>query len=248
MNGKEKRGDNMNGISQALPARQLFAGWTVADPDAAPTSVRTMEGGKPAGGRSEFDLGLEAAIAAMARQEEQGLRDLYDATVSRVLGVALRITRNRDAAEDVVAEVFHQAWRNAQRYDPGRGAALTWLLNMCRSRAIDFLRRRDQAESHPDPETLAGVADVDLDNDPEALLAAVRRDSALHAALSSLTPVQRQLIGLAFFRGLSHQEAAAHVGMPLGTVKTHVRKGLERLRSALAIERAPNRSIDQISE
>lgn len=233
MIGEEKVGADMNGVVQAEEGPPGFFGWS---PKAKPLDVEAAprpSAGKPVEGRSDIDLRLQAAVAAMARREEDGLRDLYDATVSRVFGLALRITRNRDAAEDVVAEVFHQVWRDALRYDPLRGAALTWLLTICRSRAIDSLRRREDAESHPDPESLIGIADHDPENDPEAVLAATQRGTALHDALSSLTPIQRQLIGLAFFRGLTHHEASLHLDIPLGTVKSHVRKGLERLRAAL---------------
>jgi RNA polymerase sigma-70 factor (ECF subfamily) len=181
----------------------------------------------------ERETKLRGAIAGMVRRDEAALRTFYDATIARVYGLALRITRSPASAEDVVAEVFHQAWRDAARFDATRGAVLTWLLTLCRSRAIDHLRRRDEAELHEDPESLA-TGDPDRANDPQNLLLAVERDGALHRALEGLTPLQRQLVALAFFRGLSHQEIADHAGMPLGTVKTHIRKGLEALRSALA--------------
>lgn len=182
---------------------------------------------------------LRPFVAAMAQYDERGLRRLYDATVSRVYGLALRITRRPEAAEDVAAEVYHQAWREAARFDPNRGAVMTWLLTICRSRAIDHLRRRDEAESHPEPETLA-EADPGHHDDPQTLLAAFESNSALHHAMASLTSVQRQMIALAFFRGLSHQEIADHCGMPLGTVKTHVRKALERLRAVLTPTGVPS--------
>jgi RNA polymerase sigma-70 factor (ECF subfamily) len=175
---------------------------------------------------------LRAAILGMARREEPALRTLYDATVSRVYGLALRITRTAASAEDVVAEVYHQSWRDAARFDPTRGSALTWLLTMCRSRAIDHLRRRDEAELHEDPESLTEAPSDDA-RDPQNLLLAVERDGALYSALEALTPVQRQMVALAFFRGLSHQEIADHSRIPLGTVKTHIRKALEVLRGAL---------------
>ena len=246
MTDGEKGNGDMNGIPQAAVAPPAFAGWTSNEQRAVDTAMPSVRPGALPGQRSDHDRRLEQAIAAMSRREESGMRNLYDAAAPRVLGVALRITRNRDAAEDVVAEVFHQAWRTADRYDPARGVVITWLLTICRSRAIDHLRRRDEAESHPDPESLAGAADHD--DDPEALLAATRRGDAFHEALARLTPIQRQLIGLAFFRGLSHREAALHVDLPLGTVKTHVRKGLERLRAALADDIPPPASTSQVCE
>ncbi|MFO1319708.1 MAG: sigma-70 family RNA polymerase sigma factor [Burkholderiales bacterium] len=190
------------------------------------------------------DAVLRPMVARMARDDEAALGELYDATVSRVYGLALRITRTPAAAEDVVAEVYHQSWRDARRFDPERGAVVTWLLTICRSRAIDSLRRRDEAECHPDPETLAAIEPSDP-SDPPGLLSTYQAHSALHRALAGLSAVQRQMIALAFFRGLSHQEIAEHCGMPLGTVKTHVRKALERLR--LALVQDPNLSSEVAS-
>lgn len=171
-------------------------------------------------------------LAAIAKQDESALAALYDATLSRVYGLALRITRKPEAAEEVVADVYLQVWRKAAAYDAARGRALTWLLTICYSRALDQLRRKDEAEAHAEPETLRTDL-TDGDNDPLDLLQAVENQHAIHAALESLSPIQRQLIALAFFKGLSHQEAAAQSGLPLGTVKTHIRRALEQLRQAL---------------
>ena len=174
-------------------------------------------------------------LAAIARQDESALASLYDATIGRVYGLALRITRKPEAAEEVVADVYLQVWRKAAAYDATRGRALTWLLTICHSRALDQLRRRDEAESHPEPETLRPDL-VEADNDPLDILQAFENQSAIYAALETLNPIQRQLIALAFFKGLSHQEAADQSGLALGTVKTHIRRALDQLRHALQTE------------
>lgn len=173
---------------------------------------------------------LSSLVARMAQRDQKALAALYDATASRVYGLALRITRSSAGAEDVSAEVFHQSWRSAEQFNSQRGTVITWLLTMTRSRAIDQLRRRDQAESHAQPEQLA---EVDTDDDPQQLLIASESNSLLNTAIAALIPVQRQMIALAFYRGLSHQEIADHCKLPLGTVKTHVRKAIEHLRAAL---------------
>ncbi len=129
--------------------------------------------------------------------------------------------------------MYLQAWQQAARYDCRRGKPLTWLLAICRSRALDCLRRVDEAISHPEPEILVDEP-YDERADPEALLLAVERNSRLYAILNQLSPVQRQLLALAFFRGLTHQEIADHTHLPLGSVKTHVRKALEQMRDRLA--------------
>lgn len=178
------------------------------------------------------EAACRAWMAGIAAQDENALAALYDATLGRVYGLALRITRKPEAAEEVVADVYLQAWRNAGAYDAARGRVLTWLLTICHSRALDHLRRRDEAEAHPEPESLRPDLHAG-ENDPADLLHAMARDSAVYAALETLTPVQRQLVALAFFKGLSHREAAEQSGLPLGTVKTHIRKALEALRGIL---------------
>ena len=150
-------------------------------------------------------------------------------------GLALRITRKPEAAEEVVADVYLQVWRKAATYDAARGRALTWLLTICHSRALDQLRRKDEAEAHPEPESLRPEL-LEGDNDPLDLLQAIENQSAVYAAMETLNPIQRQLIALAFFKGLSHQEAADQSGLPLGTVKTHIRRALEQLRQTLQMD------------
>ena len=175
---------------------------------------------------------LAELIAAIAKGDEQALGAFYDATVSRVFGLALRIVRQRDAAEEVAEDVFMQAWQQAGRFDASRGKPLTSLLTICRSRALDYLRREDEAVSHPEPETLT-VEPYDERADPQDMLLTVERNSRLYAILDKLLPIQRQLLALAFFRGLTHQEIADHTQLPLGTVKSHVRKALDEMREQL---------------
>lgn len=178
------------------------------------------------------EISYSAWLSDLAHQNTAALAAFYDATISRVYSVALRITRKPEAAEEVVADVYLQVWRTASTYDPARGRVLPWLLTICRSRALDALRRKDEAETHPEPETLRPDLQVG-DNDPLDILQSMQRQAAITRALAELNPIQRQLIAMAFFNGLSHQEAAAHSGLPLGTVKTHIRKALEHLRQTL---------------
>jgi RNA polymerase sigma-70 factor (ECF subfamily) len=177
---------------------------------------------------------LVALLARMAAGDEAALGALYDATHSRVYGLALRICGSAAAAEEVTADTYYQCWTDAGRYDTARSKVTTWLLMMCRSRAIDAVRARDRAIPVEAPET---ILDEDEDRprarDPQDLLQGTRSSAAVHAALAALSPIQRQLVGLAFFRGLSHQEIAAHARLPLGTVKAHIRRALELLRGRL---------------
>ena len=123
----------------------------------------------------------------------------------------------------------------AARYDAARGAALAWLLTICRSRALDRLRARDPAQTHDDPHSLLSSDDAGFDDgDPQDLVAAMESRAALGVTLSKLAPAQRQMLGLAFFRGLTHEEIAAHTALPLGTVKNQIRRALAALRCDLA--------------
>jgi RNA polymerase sigma-70 factor (ECF subfamily) len=174
----------------------------------------------------------EGWIAAMARGDETALAAFHEATLGRAWALALRITRRPEAAEEVLMDAYLQVWKNPGAYRRERGSPLAWLLTIARSRALDSLRRADRAESHPAPETLNEAEHVG-DNDPMDLLLACEAHGALHDALAQLSPVQRQLVALAFFRGLSHDEIAAHAAMPLGTVKSHLRRALLALREQL---------------
>ncbi len=154
-------------------------------------------------------------------------------TVARAYGLALRICQDAAVAEDVTGDVYCQSWNEAGRYHAGRSRVLTWLLIICRSRAIDAARARNAALAHEVPEMLVDEENHGTEVGPEELLDVTQSNAALHAVLATLAPVQRQIIGLAFFRGLSHQEIAAHACLPLGTVKSHIRRALELLRRDL---------------
>jgi RNA polymerase sigma-70 factor (ECF subfamily) len=178
---------------------------------------------------------LAQLIARVMRQDESALAELYEQLSGRVYALALRITRQVACAEEVMQDTFWQVWRQAPRFEPQRGSATAWVLMMARSRALDAIRARARDPVQTNPQSIDEedpFADESAD-DPLDLLQAVRRDSALHAQLAQLDPLRRQLIALAFFRGMSHDEIADHTGLPLGTVKSHFRRTLAALQSAL---------------
>lgn len=186
------------------------------------------------GGENKNEM-LEAAygdmLAAISRRDEGAFRAFYEATVGKVYHLALRITGKPEAAEEVVPEVYLKVWREAHRYDALRGKVLTWLLIICRSRALDYLRRLEEAEPHPQPELL--MPEEAQTSDPQDLLTLLERERAVHHALADLMPAQRQLIALAFLKGYSHLEIARYTRSPLGTVKAHIRKALGILKRSL---------------
>lgn len=209
--------------------------WPLADHSDtlnAETVVSTREGTAPTAGEAQ----LQAWVSRVIRQDEAAFGLLYEACVSRVYGLTLRITRNAALAEEVTEDTFWQVWREAPRFDAARGTAMAWILTIARSRALDGLRARDPAELVEDASELADAhgAKHDAHNaSPIDLLDATQSNHALHDALAQLDPQPRQLIALAFFKGLTHDEIATHTGMPLGTVKSHIRRGLNTLKTLL---------------
>ncbi|MFP5417941.1 MAG: RNA polymerase sigma factor [Gammaproteobacteria bacterium] len=175
---------------------------------------------------------LSALIERMAGGDEAALGRLYDQTLSRVFGLALRITGRRDLAEEVCVETYWQSWREAIRYDARRGRPLAWLMVMTRTRALDALRRLDRVAYCAEPE-LYLEDEPCPDTSPLERLLHSEQSGALRQALAALTPTQRQMVALAFYRDLSHQEISEHTGLPLGTVKSHLKRAQDTLRCAL---------------
>ncbi len=175
---------------------------------------------------------LAALVIRMADQDQRALERLYELTVRRAYTVAIRIVRSPQLAEEVVEDAFWQAWREAGRYDASRGRVLTWLLTICRTRALDALRRRDPAEARDDMDALHS-GEASEQSEPSALMEAMQRGTAVRAALETLKPQARQLVSLAYFRGLTQQEIAEASGLPLGTVKATLFRAYQQLRVCL---------------
>ena len=179
-------------------------------------AARTAEGAHPADG-------------------EAALRTLYDLTSSRLYGVALRVVGNRNWAEDVLQEAYLNIWRIAGDYRAPLSPPMAWMGVIVRSRALDFLRRRtseraDTALELDDAmsETIAGDGANPMDASQ-----ASEQAWALHECLRKLEAKQREVVSLAYLRDLSHSELAEQLKLPLGTVKTWIRRGLEQLRGCM---------------
>ena len=172
------------------------------------------------------------AIRRVARGEGDALAALYDRHSRAVYSLALRVLGDTREAEEVVQDVFAQAWRQAARYDTSRGAVVAWLLVMTRSRAIDRLRsRRGLQPLAGDGEQALGVLS-DPGAGPERAALSAEQRSRVRGALEQLPLVQRLAIELAFFEGLTHVEIAERLELPLGTIKTRIRLGLMKLKDA----------------
>lgn len=174
-------------------------------------------------------VGLVQSIAA---GDQRALYALYDRTHRIVFTLAVRIMSNRETAEEVTLDVFHEVWRRASNYDASNGSVVGWIMNVARSRAIDRLRleqRKKRVNGYPDSPLLATGA-----GDPRETLELEERRGALRNALLVLTLEERQAIETAYFSELTHAEVAGRLNQPLGTIKTRIRSGLGKLRKALS--------------
>lgn len=170
-------------------------------------------------------------VQGMIDRNEASLSEFYECTLKKVYGLALKITKRHDLAEEVTEDTYMQVWLEAARFDGSRGCIMAWLTTICRSRAIDALRRLDGAESFSEPESLMSVTDVE--NNPLDILLALERDSDVYIAITGLNPKERQLIALSFFKGFTHEEIAGQMEMPLGSVKSIIKRAQTKLRNAL---------------
>jgi RNA polymerase sigma-70 factor, ECF subfamily len=171
-------------------------------------------------------------VQSVAAGDQGALHALYERAHRAVFTLIMRITANREAAEEVTLDVFHDVWRHASRYQEDDGTVLGWIMIQARSRAIDRLRfdqRKKRVQRGPgDPFPAAGTAN------PDDVIAFKQKSQALRSALAVLTPDERKAIEAAFFSELTYAEVAAGLNQPLGTIKTRIRSGLHKLRQALA--------------
>ena len=179
---------------------------------------------------------LADLLQACGQGDSAAFARLYDATSPKLFGVAIRMLRREDLAEEVLQECYVSIWTNARTYLPALSAPMTWMTSIVRNRCLDTLRRpRIEVPLARDDESgedmLAAVPSEELG--PHALLEQSSDAQALGKCLAKLDGKMRQAIMLAFFEGLSHSELAEHMRQPLGTVKTWIRRGLERLKSCL---------------
>ncbi len=185
---------------------------------------------------------LAALLSRIALGDREAFHTLYTLTSAHLLGVVLRIQGNRAQAEDVLQEVYINVWRAAQSFNPALSQASTWLVSIARHRAIDSLRRR-QSEVHtvsslpsgPDEDTHDDLLDhiADTRPNPAELLEQSTQARALRDCMAGLSAQQQHSLALAYYQGLSHAEVASHLGEPLGTVKSWVRRGLQALKTCL---------------
>lgn len=180
----------------------------------------------------ELSARLTGLLAQAGLKNQRAFEDLYRLTSSKLYGVALRILRRQDWAEEALQECYVNIWNHAGNYAQAKSAPLTWMTSIVRNRCLDWLRR-PRTEATGEEYDIAVEAWRDDAPGPMEQLLASSEAAALARCLQQLEEKQRQSIMLAFFNGLSHSELADHMKLPLGTVKTWVRRGLERLKGCL---------------
>ncbi len=181
----------------------------------------------------EDSASLLALIKRVQLQDRAAFRDLYEYTFDRLFGLARRILDSSADAEEVVCELFVKVWEQSDRYDEQRGSVTAWLVMQCRSRCLDVLRK--QAAQRRFSERLTNEQRTSLQEEPAAdyWRESLHNQSLLFDGMQELTLEQRQILSLAYFRGLSHSEIARHTDIPLGTVKTQIRKAVQQLHAYL---------------
>lgn len=182
------------------------------------------------------DAFLMSLIDRVAGRDEAALKQLYDATSSRLYGLSLRVVRNPEWAEDALQEAFLQIWRSAGEYRASLSPPMAWLGLIVRSRSLDVLRRHKASRDDLTDPLDGTVADSVADDSPTPMdiSQASQQAWALHQCLRKLESKQREVVSLAYLRDLSHGELAQQLSLPLGTVKTWIRRGLDQLRQCMS--------------
>jgi RNA polymerase sigma-70 factor, ECF subfamily len=173
---------------------------------------------------------LAELLSRSALGDRKAFAELYSATRAKLFAVSLRIVRERQLAEEALQDSFVSIWHHASDYARARGAPSTWMAAIVRNRSLDLVRR---ARETPDVDDALASQLVDESAAPARDAEARAEAHTIERCLAELEAEQRQAIALAFFHGLTHSELAAHLQRPLGTVKTHIRRGLMRLRDCL---------------
>ncbi|WP_157953617.1 RNA polymerase sigma factor [Zobellella maritima] len=163
-------------------------------------------------------------LVAIGRGEKSALAQLYRAQAPNLLGVLLRLTQDRAQAEDLLQEGFVKLWHKAELFDPGQGSAQAWLFSLFRHLALDQLRQQGRRRV-----LLQQLAELE----PDAEMVLPSRHPRLQHCLAQLGGESRQALELCYRHGLTHEELSSHLGAPLGTVKSWLKRGLERLKTCL---------------
>ena len=189
---------------------------------------------------------LSVLLIKVSDKNKSAFEQFYDSTIKLCFSQALRITNREDIAEEVVSDVYVQVWNKAANFDESRSGAMTWLMMLCRSRALDAVRHRKSQKINESID-IDSIAEPSIDENPLDLLNTIQQGSLLQTAILQLKPQQRQLLSLAYFKGLTHTEISDFTEIPLGTVKTQIRRAVIMLKE-LMCEKDSNPCQDDLGE
>lgn len=182
---------------------------------------------------------LTGLVHRCARGDEQAFAEVYDAVAGRVYGLALRVIRSPEMAAEVSQEVFLEAWRTSSRFDPSRGSVIAWFTTMAHRRAVDRVRASERQRDRDQTwtrEEIPNRSSPDWGDQTWQQASRSLEAQRVRRGMDSLTQVQRESVNLAYFGGYTHNEVAALLDLPLGTVKTRIRDGLIRLRDVMGVD------------
>ncbi len=183
----------------------------------------------------QLNIRLRGLLIKISEKDKPAFEQFYDSTIKLCFSQALRITNRKDIAEEVVSDVYMQVWNTAASYDEQRSGALTWLMMICRSRALDALRQRKNQQAK-ESIGIDAIAEPFTDENPQDIVDAIQQGGVLHNAIVQLKPQQRQLLSLAYFKNLTHNEISRYTDIPLGTVKTQIRRAIIKLQEIMKIQ------------
>jgi RNA polymerase sigma-70 factor (ECF subfamily) len=173
---------------------------------------------------------LLVLLSATAQGDKQAFTNLYNTTSGQLFAVSLKMLGRRELAEEVLQEAYVKIWHNAAEYQHGKGAVLTWMISIVRYRALDMLRYQKVRKEDQLPEEFdVPEPEIHTDDGPDV------NKTKLDGCMSELGEQQKQAIHLAYYNGLSHHEVVGHLDIPLGSIKSLIRRGLQKLHRCLAL-------------
>ena len=214
-----------NAIATAQPEKPNWGAESCPTPDSHYNTIMSKD---------LDSLEDQALLAKIVGHQPEALSVLYDRYGRLLFSVAYHLVGNQQSAEEITLDVFRRVWEKADSYRADRASVRTWLTSMTRNRAIDLLRREGVRPEH----NSIGLADLTVEpytdgNSPEAAVSRQMQKQKVHAALAQLPQEQQEVLILAYFGGYSHSQIATQLEMPLGTVKTRIRLGMQKLRHVL---------------
>jgi RNA polymerase sigma-70 factor (ECF subfamily) len=175
-------------------------------------------------------LRLLDALGLIVEQDRSGLRNLYELTSAKLFGICLRISADRQAAEDILQDVYIKVWNRAELFDPSRGSPMTWLCTIARNSSLDW-RRAHGSHAQMPLEAARTVADESPTAD--SLIEQSELSAQIFDCIEQLDPQPRNAIRMAFFDGFTYAELALRMSVPLGTMKSWIRRGMQQLKGCI---------------